>query len=81
VARLEAAETIEDQGLQRGPRAQALEKEQAVAPQALDLVLDRGVGHPELLGDLAQSAAAPDPEEEGAQQVGTAQPVGGGEGL
>ena len=56
-------------------------EEQAVAAEALDVTLESGVGAAQLVGDLAQPRAGEDAEEEGALELGTAQPVGGGEGL
>ena len=81
LAGLEAAEPIEDQGFSGNPGAEPLVEEQAVASESLDLTLDGGVGDAELLGDLAQAAAAADAEEELAVQVGPFEPVVGGEAL
>ena len=81
MAGLEASEAVENERLLGHARAPTLEEEQTVPAQALDLVLDRRVRDAELMRDLPQATAAPDPEEEGSGQVGTAEPVGGREGL
>jgi hypothetical protein len=81
LARLEAAEPIEDEGLPGHPGTEPLVEEEAVASEPLDLALDGGVRDAELLGDLAQAAAAADAEEELAVEIRALEPVVGGEGL
>ena len=56
-------------------------EEHAVSSQARDLALDGGVGDAELVGDLAESAAGAGAEEERAEEIRAAEPVGGREGL
>jgi hypothetical protein len=56
-------------------------EEQAVAPQALDQALDGGVGDLAFVGDLAEGGAGEDAVEDGPEEVGSAEPVGGREGL
>ncbi len=81
VAGLEAAEAIEDQGLPGKARAPGLVEEQAVAAQALELVLDGGVGDLELLSHLAQALAATGAQEERLQEIALPQPVVGAKRL
>jgi hypothetical protein len=52
-----------------------------VSAQTLGESLDGRVGDAELAGDLAVSGAGDFGAEDGLEQVGTAEPVGGGEGL
>ena len=51
------------------------------AAEPLDLVLDRGVGDAELLGNLAVAGAGEDAPEERGQQPGASEPVAGRERL
>ena len=82
LALLEGTEAVEDQGLVgrlAGPSD--LVEEEAVAAEALGEALEGAVGDAHLAGDLAQAGAGDQTQEEGAEEVAAAQPVGGGEGL
>ena len=73
---------VEDERLLRrslGP--EPLVEQETVAAESLDVALDRGVVGVELPGDLSVGGAAEDAPEEGAKQLGSFEPVGGGEGL
>jgi hypothetical protein len=61
--------------------SELLLEEQAVAAEAFALAQDGGVGDTQVAGDLAVAAACEEPEEELGEQLGLAEPVGGGEGL
>ncbi|MEZ4279673.1 MAG: hypothetical protein R3F21_08700 [Myxococcota bacterium] len=52
-----------------------------MAAEAVDEALDGGVDDAELAGDLAVAGAGHLGAEDGLEQVGSAEPVGGGEGL
>ncbi len=82
MAGLEGAEAVEDERLAGGGAgAEPLVEQQAVAPEALDLALDGGVGEAELAGDLAVGGAGEGAEEQGPEQLRALEPVAGGEGL
>jgi hypothetical protein len=82
LAVLEGPETIEDEGL-AGTRLRPslFMEEQAMTAEAVRESSDRGVGDPELAGDLAESGAGDETMKGGLEEVGALQPVGGGEGL
>ncbi|MEZ4280918.1 MAG: hypothetical protein R3F21_15060 [Myxococcota bacterium] len=52
-----------------------------MAAEAVDEALDGGMDDTELAGDLAVSGAGDFGAEDGLEQVGATEPVGGGEGL
>jgi hypothetical protein len=56
-------------------------EELTVAAEAFRLVLQRAVGDAELTADLAKTGTSDEAVEEGFQQIGISEPVGGGEGL
>ncbi len=56
-------------------------EEQAVAAQTLCLVLQGTVGDTELTADLTQTGSSDEAMEEGFQEIGVSEPIGGGEGL
>jgi hypothetical protein len=56
-------------------------EQEAVAAEAVGKALDGGVGDAELAGDLAVAGAGDFGAEDGIEEVGAAEPVGGGEGL
>jgi hypothetical protein len=56
-------------------------EQEAVSSEAIGEALDGGVDDAELTGDLAVSGAGDFGAEDGFEEVGTAEPVGGGEGL
>ncbi len=55
-------------------------EEQAVSAEAVADAADGGVGDAPGAGDLTEGGAADELVEDVGQEVGTAQPVGGGEG-
>jgi hypothetical protein len=58
-----------------------LVEQEAVTAQTIDEALDGGVDDAELAGDLAVAGAGDFGAEDGLEEVGAAEPVGGGEGL
>jgi hypothetical protein len=56
-------------------------EQEAVSTEAFDEALDGGVDDAELTGDLAVSGPGDFGAEDGFEEVGAAEPVGGGEGL
>src|SRR4029453_6081245 len=79
LAVLEGAEAVEDDRLARPAlRPVLLEKEQAVAPEALALALHAAVREAERARDLAQRRAVDQAVEERAEPVRDLEPVGGG---
>jgi len=78
----ESPEAVEDEGFSgRRPGAELLVEEQAVTAEAFGLALEGAVGDAELAADLAQARAADEAMEEGFEEPGVSQPVGGREGL
>ncbi len=78
----EGSESVEHQGLVGGCLgAKLFMEEQAVAAEALRLMLKRAVGDAELAADLAKTRSPDEPVEERLEKLGVSQPVGGGEGL
>ncbi len=63
------------------PGTKQLVEEQAVAAKALRLELKSSVGDAELSADLTETRATDQAMEEGFEEVGMAEPVGGREGL
>jgi hypothetical protein len=82
LAVFEGPESVEDEGLSgRRPGSELLVEEQAMAAEAFGLTLQRAVGDTEFTADLSQARAADETVEEGFEQLGVSQPVGGREGL
>jgi hypothetical protein len=61
--------------------AERFVEEKAVAAEAFGEALDGGVDDAELAGDLAVASAGDFGAEDGLEEVGASEPVGGGEGL
>jgi hypothetical protein len=82
LAVLEGLEAVEDEGFYGGPGGPVeLVVEQAVAAQAQDVAGDGGGGDVEVAGDLSEGRAAEGAVEEGEEEVGALEPVGGVKGL
>ena len=82
LAVLEGSEAIEYQRFVGGLfRTKLFVEEQTVSAQAFGLELQGAVRDAELTADLAQTGATDEAMEEGFQEVGVAEPIGGGEGL
>jgi hypothetical protein len=82
LAVLESPKTVENQRfVWSGLGTELFVKEQAVTAETLRLVLQCAVGDAELATDLTQTGASDEAMEERLQEVGVAEPVGGGEGL
>jgi len=82
LAVFEGTEAVENEGLEGSPLgAKLFMEEKAVAAEAFRLVLKRAVGDAEFAADLAETGAADEAVEQGGEEFGVAEPVGGGEGL
>jgi hypothetical protein len=81
----EGAEAVHDERLIAelglGRFSKGLVEQETVSSQTFDEALDGGVDDAELSGDLAVSGAGDFGAEDGFEEVGAAEPVGGGEGL
>jgi len=79
---LEGSKAIENEGFVGSLfRAKLFVEEQAVATQAFGLELQGAVRDAELTADLTQTGSTDEAMEKGFQEVGVAEPIGGGEGL
>jgi hypothetical protein len=79
---LKGSKAVEDQRFVGGFLGTELfVEEQAVAAQTFGLVLQGAVCDAELSADLSQTGASHEAMEERFQEVGVAEPVGGGESL
>jgi hypothetical protein len=79
---LEGSEAIEYQRFVGGRLGTKLfVEEQAVAAQAFRLELEGSVCDTQLSADLSEAGATDEAMEEGFQEIGVSEPIGGGEGL
>jgi hypothetical protein len=79
---LEGSKAVKYQGFLRSLLGTKLfVEEQAVAAEAFGLELQGSVRDTELTADLSEAGATDEAMEEGFQEVGVSQPIGGGEGL
>ena len=82
LAVLKSSEAIENEGFVGGRLGTKLfVEEQAVATEAFGLELQGSVRDTQLSADLSEAGATDEAMEEGFQEVGVSEPIGGGEGL
>jgi hypothetical protein len=79
---LEGSKSVEYERLSGGPGGtHSFMKEKAVPAEAIGEASDGGVGDARLSGDLPQGGAGHESVEDGLEEIASAEPVVGGEGL